>query len=141
MGRTGTLITIQSMLEMIIDTGTLDIFNFVLGLRRQRSFMVQTEVQSFCHVNISFIVFLHQKQYIFIHDTILEAIKVGNTQIEVMNLRKKLNELGALDPETDQSGIEAEFGVSTIVDNCCEIAAQLLFVHCYNITLLSIDRN
>ena len=73
--------------------------------------------------HIPFIVFLHQKQYIFIHDTILEAIKVGNTQIEVMNLRKKLNELGALDPETDQSGIEAEFGVSTIVVTCCEIVA------------------
>ena len=43
-GRTGTLITIQCMLEMIADTETLDIFNFVLGLRRQRSFMVQTEV-------------------------------------------------------------------------------------------------
>ena len=57
-------------------------------------------------------VLVDQKQYIFIHDTIMEAIKVGNTQIEVMNLRKKLNELGALDPETDQSGIEAEFGVS-----------------------------
>jgi len=47
-GRTGTLITIQSMLEMIIDSGTLDIFNFVLGLRRQRSFMVQTEVMKLC---------------------------------------------------------------------------------------------
>lgn len=56
-------------------------------------------------------VLLNQKQYIFIHDTILEAIEVGNTQIEVMNLRKKINELGALDPESDQSGIEAEFSV------------------------------
>ena len=73
--------------------------------------------------HIPFIVFLHQKQYIFIHDTILEAIKVGNTQIEVMNLRKKLNELGALDPETDQSGIEAEFGVSIIVLTYSEIVA------------------
>ena len=111
MGRTGTLITIQSMLEMINDSETLDIFNFVLGLRKQRSFMVQTEVHSVTIVFHSPVI-LEQKQYIFIHDTVLEAIKVGNTQIEVVNLRKKLNELGALDPETDQSGIEAEFAVS-----------------------------
>jgi len=57
---------------------------------------------------------LVQKQYIFIHDAVLEAIKVGNTQIEVVNLRKKLHELGALDPETDQSGIESEFAVSVV---------------------------
>ena len=75
---------------------------------------IHTYVRTYC-VCISLtcnFVLLDQKQYIFIHDTIMEAIKVGNTQIEVMNLRKKLNELGALDPETDQSGIEAEFGVS-----------------------------
>ena len=43
-GRTGTLITIQSMMRMIEQERKLDIFNFVLGMRCQRNLMVQTEV-------------------------------------------------------------------------------------------------
>ena len=43
-GRTGTLITIQSMMQMMYEEGKVDIFNFVLATRRQRNYMVQTEV-------------------------------------------------------------------------------------------------
>ena len=43
-GRTGTLVTIQSMIQMMTEEGKIDIFNFVLGMRRQRNYMVQTEV-------------------------------------------------------------------------------------------------
>ena len=43
-GRTGTLITIQSMVQMMYEEGKIDIFNFVLATRRQRNYMVQTEV-------------------------------------------------------------------------------------------------
>ena len=43
-GRTGTLITIQSMMQMMYEEGKMDIFNFVLATRRQRNYMVQTEV-------------------------------------------------------------------------------------------------
>ena len=43
-GRTGTLITIQSMMKMIDYEGKVDVFNFVLGMRCQRNLMVQTEV-------------------------------------------------------------------------------------------------
>ena len=49
-GRTGTLITIQSMMQMMEEEGQVDIFNFILGMRRQRSYLVQTEV---CHVTIT----------------------------------------------------------------------------------------
>ena len=45
-GRTGTLIAIQSMIHMMqSEEGMLDIFNFVLGMRQQRNYMVQTEVR------------------------------------------------------------------------------------------------
>ena len=44
MGRTGTLITIQSMMQMMNEEGKIDIFNFVLDMRRRRNYMVQTEV-------------------------------------------------------------------------------------------------
>ena len=43
-GRTGTLITIQSMMKMIEHENKVDIFNFVLNMRHQRNLMVQTEV-------------------------------------------------------------------------------------------------
>ena len=44
MGRTGTLVTIQSIMQMMNEEGKLDIFNFVLDMRRRRNYMVQTEV-------------------------------------------------------------------------------------------------
>ena len=43
-GRTGTLVSIQCMIQMMSEEGKIDIFNFVLGMRRQRNYMVQTEV-------------------------------------------------------------------------------------------------
>ena len=43
-GRTGTLICVRSMIQMIEDKGEVDIFNFVVEMRRKRMFMVQTKV-------------------------------------------------------------------------------------------------
>lgn len=45
-GRTGTLVAIQAMMEMIREEGSMDVFNFVLGMRQQRNYMVQTEVRA-----------------------------------------------------------------------------------------------
>ena len=44
MGRSGTFITIQSMMMMIKSEGKVDVFNFVLDMRHKRNYMVQTEV-------------------------------------------------------------------------------------------------
>ena len=43
-GRTGTFIVIDSMLDRIKAEGTIDIFNFVAYLRTRGTAMVQTEV-------------------------------------------------------------------------------------------------
>lgn len=43
-GRTGTFIVIDTMLDRIKAEGTIDIFNFVAYLRTRRTAMVQTEV-------------------------------------------------------------------------------------------------
>ena len=46
-GRTGTFITIDSMLKMAKTEGKVDVFNFVKGMRQQRPGMIQTEVDQF----------------------------------------------------------------------------------------------
>ena len=44
-GRTGTFIVLDSMLERMKTEDTLNIYAFVKGLRKQRVLMVQTQVQ------------------------------------------------------------------------------------------------
>lgn len=56
-GRTGTFITLHCQLQKIQAEGALDIFGFVRGMRRNRCFMVQTEVLKNCgtqysHINL-----------------------------------------------------------------------------------------
>ena len=47
-GRTGTFITLDSMLERIkADENTINIYEFVSNLRKQRVLMVQTVVSTF----------------------------------------------------------------------------------------------
>lgn len=53
-GRTGTFMVIDSMLDRIKAESTIDIFNFVAYLRTRRTAMVQTEV---CNTYNYFIMF------------------------------------------------------------------------------------
>ena len=75
-GRTGTFIVIDSMLERIKHVDTVDIYGYVTCLRAQRNYMVQTE-----------------DQYVFIHDAVLEAITSGNTEILARNLSTHVRQL------------------------------------------------
>ncbi|CAF3984653.1 unnamed protein product [Rotaria sp. Silwood1] len=69
-GRTGTYIAIDAMLDKIKQEGTIDIYNFVLQMRRERHLMVQTV-----------------KQYVFIYRSLLEYYLYGNTRIEANAFR------------------------------------------------------
>ncbi|XP_072050039.1 receptor-type tyrosine-protein phosphatase U-like [Amphiura filiformis] len=75
-GRTGTFITIDSMLKMAKAENKLDVFNFVCQMRAKRMKMIQTAVQ-----------------YEFLHDALLEALFCGKTTMrtdEVMQTWKTL---------------------------------------------------
>ena len=86
-------------MDMMTYDGKVDVFNFVLGMRKQRNFMVQTEVWLLLHLvvtlsmsplSLSLSLSSLQQQYIFIHDALVETIKVSQTEISVTNFRKEL---------------------------------------------------
>ncbi|XP_046865048.1 receptor-type tyrosine-protein phosphatase epsilon-like [Xenia sp. Carnegie-2017] len=94
-GRTGTFIGIFAMLDMIEKTKTVDIFNYVCQMRKQRTHMVQVE-----------------SQYVFLHKAVLEAIECGDTEINAPDLRVKLIQLSRTDPNNpDQTLMEKQFKV------------------------------
>jgi len=53
-----------------------------------------------------------QRQYIFIHDAILELIEVGETEIPIHILRRRVKELQAQNPDSELSAMEEEYIVS-----------------------------
>ncbi|EPB72141.1 Protein-tyrosine phosphatase [Ancylostoma ceylanicum] len=102
-GRTGTFIAIDSMLDQCAAQGKADIFNFVAGLRKQRNLMVQS-----------------QEQYVFIYKALAEWHLFGYTDMDVEQLKEHYQAL--IDPGMSGStklvgrsdaapatGMEAEF--------------------------------
>ncbi|CAF1581861.1 unnamed protein product [Rotaria sp. Silwood1] len=75
-GRTGTYIAIDAMIDKIKQEGKIDIYNFVLQMRRERSLMVQTV-----------------RQYVFIYRSLLEYYLYGNTRIEANKFRSTYTNL------------------------------------------------
>ncbi|XP_068175146.1 receptor-type tyrosine-protein phosphatase C isoform X2 [Antennarius striatus] len=75
-GRTGTYIGIDAMMEGLEAEGKVDIYGYVVRLRRQRSLMVQVE-----------------SQYILIHQALLEHNQFGETEIALPELHSTLNML------------------------------------------------
>ncbi len=55
---------------------------------------------------------VHQEQYVFIHDAILEACLCGDTAIPANQLRSVYYEMNRLDPQTNSSQIKEEFRVT-----------------------------
>uniref|UniRef100_A0A671UBU9 Receptor-type tyrosine-protein phosphatase alpha n=1 Tax=Sparus aurata TaxID=8175 RepID=A0A671UBU9_SPAAU len=90
-GRTGTFIVIDAMLDMMNSERKVDVFGFVTRIRAQRCQMVQTDMQ-----------------YVFIFQALLEHYLYGDTELEVTSLESHLAKLYAPSPGAS-SGLEAEF--------------------------------
>lgn len=139
-GRTGTFIVIDSMLDRIKAESTIDIFNFVAYLRTRRTAMVQTE-----------------EQYTFCHDGILESVQCGNTQIYAHDLRITLARMNEIGKESKVTRFESEFKtlnkVSPVLHKGhCVVASypenkeknrsqEILASDCYRVVLTAIDDN
>lgn len=91
-GRTGTYIVLDAMIDQIAAEGVVDIYGFVSHIRQQRSSMVQTEAQ-----------------YIFIHDALVEYVTCGSTEFLVRDMAEKLRILNTVDPDSGDSLMVAEF--------------------------------
>ncbi|KAF5893826.1 receptor-type tyrosine-protein phosphatase alpha [Clarias magur] len=91
-GRTGTFIVIDAMLDMMAAERKVDVFGFVTRIRAQRCQMVQTDMQ-----------------YVFIFQALLEHYLYGDTELEVTSLESHLAKLYAPLPGAGCGGLEAEF--------------------------------
>ncbi|KAG8453294.1 hypothetical protein GDO86_000073 [Hymenochirus boettgeri] len=91
-GRTGTFIVIDAMLDMMNAEKKVDVYGFVSRIRAQRCQMVQTDMQ-----------------YVFIYQALLEHYLYGDTELEVTSLETHLQKLYNKIPGTNSNGLEEEF--------------------------------
>ncbi|XP_072475888.1 receptor-type tyrosine-protein phosphatase alpha isoform X1 [Notamacropus eugenii] len=91
-GRTGTFVVIDAMLDMMHAERKVDVYGFVSRIRAQRCQMVQTDMQ-----------------YVFIYQALLEHYLYGDTELEVTSLETHLQKIYNRIPGSSSNGLEEEF--------------------------------
>ncbi|XP_047198836.1 receptor-type tyrosine-protein phosphatase C isoform X2 [Hippoglossus stenolepis] len=91
-GRTGTYIGIDAMMEALEAEGRVDIYGYMVRLRRQRCLMVQVEAQ-----------------YILIHQALVEHNQYGETEIPLSEVHSTLSTLTEKTSESEATLMEEEF--------------------------------
>ncbi|TRY56491.1 hypothetical protein DNTS_008781 [Danionella cerebrum] len=91
-GRTGTFIVIDAMIEMMHSEQKVDVFGFVSRIREQRSQLIQTDLQ-----------------YSFIYQAVLEFFLYGDTELDVCSLEGHLDTLHNTRAPLDRLGLDQEF--------------------------------
>lgn len=97
-GRTGTLVALDSLLQQLEAEGQVTIFSTVCDLRHQRNFLVQS-----------------LKQYIFVYRTLLEVAQFGDTELKASKLKSQVEKLRQRENGKDKSKMEEEFEKMTHV--------------------------
>ncbi|XP_044012009.1 tyrosine-protein phosphatase 69D isoform X2 [Aphidius gifuensis] len=97
-GRTGTLVALDSLLQQLDEEGEISIFNTVCDLRHQRNFLVQS-----------------LKQYIFIYRSLMEMAIYGDTEIPISHLKSTVEKLRHKENGKDKSKMEDEYDKMTSV--------------------------
>ncbi|CAL8393065.1 unnamed protein product [Boreogadus saida] len=94
-GRTGTYISIDAMMESLESERRMDIYGYIVNLRKQRCLMVQVETQ-----------------YILIHQAMIEHNEFGETEIGLSEFHSTLSTLSVLQETgsgVDTSLLQDEF--------------------------------
>ncbi|PNF23076.1 Tyrosine-protein phosphatase 69D [Cryptotermes secundus] len=91
-GRTGTLVALDSLLQQLAEEGHVAIFNTVCDLRHQRNFLVQS-----------------LKQYIFIYRALMEVAQFGDTELKVTELKSAVEKLRQRENGKDRCKMEDDF--------------------------------
>ncbi|XP_030851758.1 receptor-type tyrosine-protein phosphatase epsilon [Strongylocentrotus purpuratus] len=93
-GRTGTFITINCMIEMIEAEKKIDVFNFINEMRKRRAFMVQV-----------------QQQYEFIYETLLQWSHCEKVSFSIIDLPTTVKTWGTIKDADGRTEMSRQFEV------------------------------